>query len=105
MPRDYMIAFRRRKRITIDQMAAHCKVSVGLISLLEENETSVTHPNIARRVGAEYELSNRRTLMLMPENHRPGKYYDPDKFKITEDPEEIFRSFKVSRRGKGGVAV
>lgn len=105
MPRDYMIKYRQRNGISLEAMAACCKISATLIRLLEEDEDSVTHPNIARRVGAEYELSERRTLMLMPENYRPGKHYDPDKYKITESPEDIFGIFRVDRRSKGGPAV
>lgn len=105
MPRDYMVKARKKQKLTITQMAARCAISTGLIRLLEEDETSVTHPNIARRVGEAYGLSNRRTLMLMPEHHRPGKNYNPYKYKIEEDPEDIFRQFKVIRRSKGGVAV
>lgn len=105
MPREYMTQYRRRKKISVEDMAARCKVSPALIRLLEEEDDSATHPNIARRVGAEYELSERRTLNLMPENYRPGKHYDPDKYKITEDPEDIFRMFKVTRRSNGGPAV
>lgn len=105
MPREYMTQYRRRHKISVEEMAARCKVSTALIRLLEEEDDSVTHPNIARRVGKEYELSERRVLKLMPENHRPGKHYDPDKYKITEDPEDIFRMFKVVRRNNGGPAV
>lgn len=105
MPRDYMIAYRARKRLSVAEMAARCEVSPALIRILEENENSVTHPEIAARVGAEYELSRRRTLMMMPEHHRPGKNYEPDRYKNTEDLEDIFRAFKVSRLGKGGAAV
>lgn len=105
MPREYMTEYRRRKRLSIEDMATRCNVSPGLLRLLEEDENSVTHPNIARRVGAEYEISERRTLKLMPENYRPGKHYDSDKYKITEDPEDIFRLFKVVRRNNGGPAV
>lgn len=112
MPREYMIEYRRRKRMSIDNMSVLCDepgcethVSPGLLRLLEEDENAVTHPNLAARVGRAYKLSKHRTLGLMPENRRPGKHYDPDKYKITEDDGGLFRAFKVTRRGKGGVAV
>lgn len=47
MPRDYMVKARKKQKLTITQMAARCAISTGLIQLLEEDETSVTHPNIA----------------------------------------------------------
>lgn len=104
MPREYMIEYRRRKKLSIVNMAARLKISTGLLRLLEQDEYSVTHPNIAIRVGAEYQLSKRRTEQLMPENYRPGKHYDPDKYKLT-DEEDMFRQFKVTRMGKGGPAI
>lgn len=105
MPREYMTQYRRRHKISVEGMAAKCKVSTALIRLLEEEDDSVTHPNIARRVGKEYELSERRTLGLMPKHYRPSKHYDPDKYKITESPEDIFGIFRVDRRSKGGPAI
>ena len=93
--RYYMIAHRRSQRLTQSAMAKRLNISVRLLRMLEEDETVVTHPNIARRVGAEYGLSEEAILMMMPENYRPGDNYDPGKYVEFESADDIFRAYNT----------
>ena len=93
--RYFMIAHRRSEKLSRSAMAKRLNISVRLLRMLEEDETVVTHPNIARRVGAEYGLSEDAILMMMPENYCPGDGYDPTKFHEYEHADDIFRAYNT----------
>lgn len=83
--RDYMISYREERGFSVRVMAKHCRISEGLLQMLEEDDREVTHPNIAKRIGRKYNLTRMQTEMLMPINHRKhGPAYDPDKYKVSE---------------------
>lgn len=86
MPRDYMISFREKQCISIDRMAAKLQISPTLLSMLEDDESCVTYPDIVRRIAKAYKLTKDQRTMMLPPNHRPGKDYDPDRYKEMVDP-------------------
>lgn len=102
--RDYMIAYRKSKELSIEKMAEKCGISEILLRKLEGDDTCVTHPNIVRRVAKQYELTQEQRIGMLPPNHRPGPDYDPDRYKIAafDDP----RAFKIlPSEQKGWYAV
>ena len=52
----------------------------------EDDESCVTHPDIVRRIAKAYKLTKDQRTMMLPPNHRPGKDYDPDRYKEMVDP-------------------
>ena len=77
-----MIRIREGMGLTQQQMAHQLSVSVRLIRWLEEDESGVTAPGIAERVGKAYGLNKQETLLLMRESGRPGHpKYVPDKYR------------------------
>lgn len=84
--REYMIEFRKKRCLTFETMAKVCKVSKTLLSMIEASEDVVTHPNIARRIGEKYRLTEAQIEGMMPENYRPSSpEYDPNKYRALED--------------------
>lgn len=81
MSRDHMIEFRKKNAITLRQMAKVCQCSQTLLSILEESELDVTHPNIAKRITRAYCMSDEQYLDLIPRNYRPNDpNYDPEMY-------------------------
>lgn len=81
MSRDYMIAFRKKNVMTLRHMAKVCQCSETLLSMLEESESNVTHPSIAKRISRAYCMSDEQYLDLIPRNYRPNDLnYDPEMF-------------------------
>lgn len=80
MKRDYMIQFRTQTGLSVREMARCLKISPKLLEMLEEDDQTVTHPKIARRVAKTYRLTEAQYLSLIPENYRPGPGYDPGKY-------------------------
>lgn len=80
MRRDYMIQLRKKTGLSLDEMAKYLKISLKLLRLLEEDDSTVTHPKIARRITKTYHLTEAQYLGLVPENYRPGPGYDPGKY-------------------------
>lgn len=74
-----------REKIVVSKGNAQAlNMSIGLLDMIKEGE--VTHPNIARRIGLYFGLSDEETEELMPEIHRPSSpNYEPDKFVATVD--------------------
>lgn len=91
--REYMTTYRESLGLTILQMATRCRISQSLLSMLEGDESNVTHPNIVKRVGKAYKLTKAQRTAMLPPNHRPGPDYNPDKYK--EDPSEEFKHFRI----------
>lgn len=88
MQRDFMIRFREENGIDILSMAKKCKISVGLLDLLESSDQDVTHPKIAERIGKVYKLNKKQIEGLMPEHYRKSSpNYNPDLYKISEGHE------------------
>lgn len=86
-----MAQFRKKHGITMKQMAKYCRISETLLGMIEEGG-AVTHPNIARRIGEEYDLSVLETEDLMPSFHRiHGGDYDPDRYKSPIDIPDYLR--------------
>ena len=84
--REYMIKFRKEHDIDLQRMANVCKVSKKLLELLESDETSVTHPEIAEYIGEKYRLTKAQTEGLKPEHYRKDSpNYDPDKWRRWAD--------------------
>lgn len=46
-----------KRTCSISEMAKQCKCSFGLLRMLEEDDKSITHPNIAARIAKEYGLN------------------------------------------------
>lgn len=61
------------------------QVSEKLIAMLENDDTCVTHPSIVKRIAKVYGMSKDERLQLLPENHRPGPNYNPDRYKAGTD--------------------
>ena len=80
MKRDYMIQFREQTGLSLDEMARYLKISPKLLEMLEEDDQTVTHPKIARRVAKTYHLTEAQYLRLIPKDYRPGPGYDPGKY-------------------------
>ena len=101
--REYMTAYRESLGLTIWQMAIRCQISQSLLSMLEGDESNVTHPNIVKRVGEASKLTRAQRIAMLPPNHRPGPNYNPDLYKeAPEDP----RAFKIlPSEQKGWYAV
>lgn len=104
--RDYMIARREKLGRSLEEMANFCGngISVALLGLLEEDERNVTHPALAEIIGKKYKLTRPQIILLKPENHRPGKDYDPDKYKISADPEFPFKAIEAAKKRKAAQA-
>ena len=100
MPRDYMIAHRESLRIPIEKMASKLKISPWLLNMLEQDESCVTHPEIAKRIAKAYKLTKEQKTMMLPENYRPGPNYDPDKYRILCDTREGLRNYKLGERSR-----
>jgi hypothetical protein len=97
--RTWMIEKRESMGLSREQMAERCnprnkqtgaylhpgQVSEKLIEMLEEDDTCVTHPSIVKRIAKVYGMSKDERLTLLPENHRPGPNYDPDRYKAGTD--------------------
>lgn len=99
MARDYMIAHRTAARISIDKMAAKLKISPYLLTMLEEDEACVTHPEIVKRIAKAYKLTKEQRTMMLPPNYRPGPNYEPDRYKLDIEGQDILRRFDFNRKG------
>lgn len=85
MRREYMIQFRKERGIDLLSMARKCKISRGLLELLETSDQDVTHPKIAERVRKAYKLTNEQYEGLMPEHYRKSSpNYNPTLYKNEE---------------------
>ena len=83
--RQKMVRRREHGGITIQQMAKKCRISEGLMRMIEEGE--VTHPVIAQRIARRYRLTELEAEELMPLNRRPhGGDYDPDRYAVLRRP-------------------
>ena len=81
-PREYMIEFRAKHGISREAMAKKLKISVKLLSMIEDNDQEVTHRDIVKRISAAYKLTREQRIMMLPPNYRPGPDYDPDRYKF-----------------------
>lgn len=100
--RDTMIAYRKKHRKEIREMAQAARVSCKLLRMIEEDAQCVTHPRIAERIGAAYKLTDEQIRGMIPANYRVGDpAYDPDRYKT--GPEEALRPSlsMVGRNYKG----
>lgn len=84
-PREYMLERRSSLRMSRENMASKLKISPKLLAMLEEDEACVAHPLIVDRVAKAYKLTKDQRIMMLPENHRPGPHYDPDRYKFPVD--------------------
>lgn len=111
MKRDYMIAKRESLGLSREQIAKRCnprgcngRVSEKLLETLEEDDTHVTHPSLAERIADAYHIKRKaHRLSLIPPNYRPGPDYDPDKYRFSESPIEVFKAFRVVPYGGRGI--
>ena len=99
MPRDYMIAHRESLQLSVDRMAAKLQISPHLLSMLEDDETCVTHPEIVKRIAKAYKLTKQQRTMMLPPNYRPCPDYDPDRYKLDIEGRDILRRFDFERKG------
>lgn len=90
MRHDYMIQCRKKTGLSLDEMARYLKISPKLLRLLEEDDSTVTHPKIARRIKETYHLTAAQYLGLIPANYRPGPGYDPGKYVLEVEKFEAF---------------
>lgn len=68
--REDMILARLRQGLSVVDMAIKCKTTRRIISMLEDEDCTVTHPSIAARVGKAYGMGAKEIEMLMPDNYR-----------------------------------
>ena len=86
MKRQYMIDYRKKRKLTILEMAKKCETSSTLLAMLEDCDQEITHPKIAERIGRQYQLSMEQTENLMPEHYRKSSpNYDPDLYRRNKD--------------------
>lgn len=65
---------REKMGISIERMAKMCRVSVGLLRIVEDG--SVTHPHIASRIAKQYRLSVSQYNAIVPKQHwRTGENF------------------------------
>ena len=93
--RERMIKRREKYRISRKKMALKCGCSEKLLQIIEE-EDGVTRPNIAKRIGLAYGLTELEIEELMPINYRPhGGDYEPDRYlheiHTTLDPDRALK--------------
>ena len=84
-PREYMLERRSSLRMSRENMARKLKISPKLLAMLEEDDHCVTHPLIVKLIAKAYNLTAEQRTMMLPENHRPGPDYDPDRYKFPVD--------------------
>lgn len=101
MRREYMIQFRAENSIDLQSMAKKCRISKGLLEMLELDDREVTHPNIAKRVSKAYKLTREQKEGLMPEHYRKSSpNYNPDLYRRDELD---YSDFAVTRGWKGNT--
>lgn len=84
--REKIVKVREENGWTIKDAADACRISQGLMRMIEEGE--VTHPKIVRRIRRLYDLTELEAEELMPECRRVnGPKYEPDRY---VDPDPIF---------------
>lgn len=99
MKREYMIRYREQLGLDLQSMAKKCKISKGLLEMLEDYDKEVTHPKIAERVGRAYKLNKAQVEELMPEHYRKSSpNYDPEKYRGNEFD---FNDFAIMQGWKG----
>ena len=85
MRREFMIEFREKYCLTIQDMAKMSRVPKSLLELMEASDTDFIHPNMAKRIGKAYKLNREQIEGLMPEHHRKSSpNYNPNLFKSEE---------------------
>lgn len=84
-PRSYMIERRESFSLTREQMAKKLGISSKLLEMLETDDQCVTHPTFVDRISKAYRLTKTQRTAMLPENHRPGPNYDPDRYKFEAD--------------------
>lgn len=77
-----MRAYREKHRYSIKTMSMKSGCSEMLLKMVENG--AVTHPKIAEQIKRAYRLNKKDILEIIPENHRPGPNYNPDKYKAPE---------------------
>ncbi len=77
-----MRAYREKHRYSIKTMSMKSGCSEMLLKMVENG--AVTHPKIAEQIKKAYKLNKKDILEIIPENHRPGPNYNPDKYKVPE---------------------
>ena len=94
--RTYMIKYRERNGLSLQDMRLICGVSKGLLGMLESCDKDVTHWRIAEKVGAAYNLTPEQVEGLMPENYRKSSpNYNPDLYR--EPVSDINKTYVVRR--------
>ena len=95
--REYMIEWREKRHVTLEIMAKAAECSEVLLENIELDDKYVTHPRIAERIAKAYKLTKKQYHSMIPENYRPGKNYDPDRY-VEEDRDfGVFNVRPVSR--------
>lgn len=90
--RQYMIDYRESHKINPAAMAKQLEISPLLLDWLEQDDKTVTHPKIVERIAKAYGLTEAQRVGMLPENHRPGPGYDPNRYAL---PEEVLSNFTV----------
>lgn len=83
-----MRAYREKHRYSIKTMSMKSGCSEMLLKMVENG--FVTHPKIAEQIKKAYRLNKKDILEIIPENHRPGPNYNPDKYKTPEKVSKYF---------------
>lgn len=97
-PREYMIEFRQQRGISREAMAKKLKISVKLLTMIEENDQEVTHRDIVKRIASAYKLTKQQRIMMLPLNYRPGPDYDPDRYKFPPEFDDALRFIGGGKR-------
>ena len=84
----------------IGDLAATARVSKGLLRMLEEDDTMITHPNIAARLAHVYHMSVEQHNLLVHKKWRvKGKRLPKFETKIETCPSDGVRGITISEAG------
>lgn len=92
MSRQYMIDYRVMHGYSLTDMARKAGCTEALLEKIESWEDEVTHPKIVERIAEAYGLTEAQRVGMLPENHRHGPGYDPNRYAL---PEEVLSNFTV----------
>ena len=67
--REWLIAAREKKELSINQAAFALKISPTLLTWLERGADTITHPGIAHRIRKFYKLTVEQRNDLVAEKH------------------------------------
>lgn len=88
--KDILTRKREGLGLTREQMAKKCQCTQGLLRMLEEGETEITHPHIASRIAKGYGLSLEEYNRIVHKNHRADRLPKPTAPPTEENLDRLF---------------